>query len=206
MVQRFGSIIGLKPEYEERYIILHKHTFPGVLKRIHDSNIRDYSIFLREGRLFSYFEYQGQDYDEDMQNIGRDTITQEWWKLTDPMQEPIQDRKEGEWWASMDEIGHFLNAESSVTHTRRLAYRTQEESEELENVDIPENILSAGHVHKLSVFYKERRLYLYCECTDTSGFSPDETKQDVIDTTLSRITCDNQMFHWESMREVFHTD
>jgi L-rhamnose mutarotase len=33
---------------KERYIILHKHTFSGVLKHIHDSNIRNYSIFLQE--------------------------------------------------------------------------------------------------------------------------------------------------------------
>ena len=49
-----GSIIGLKPEFEGQYIALHKHTFPGVLERIHKSNISDYSIFLLNGILFSH--------------------------------------------------------------------------------------------------------------------------------------------------------
>lgn len=46
--QHLGSLIRLRPECEEQYIILHKHTFPGVLQRICRSNIRNYSIFLRE--------------------------------------------------------------------------------------------------------------------------------------------------------------
>ena len=84
-ITRFGSIIGLKPEYEERYIILHKHTFPGVLNRIRKCNIQNYSIFLRDGLLFSHFEYVGSDFDADMANMADDT-TKDWWKLTDPMQ------------------------------------------------------------------------------------------------------------------------
>ncbi len=29
-----------------------------------------------------------------------------WWKITDPMQEPFEARREGEWWAEMDEVFH----------------------------------------------------------------------------------------------------
>ena len=36
-----------------------------------------------------------------MKAIGDET-TKEWWKLTDPMQEPLTTRKEGEWWAEME--------------------------------------------------------------------------------------------------------
>ena len=86
---RVGSLIKLKSEWEERYAILHKHTFPGVLDRIRKSNIRNYSIFLIDGMLFSYWEYVGDDYDGDMLEIGRNEVTQDWWKLTDPMQEPL---------------------------------------------------------------------------------------------------------------------
>ena len=100
-VQRYGSVIGLKKEYEERYIILHKHTFPGVLDRLYKCNIRNYSIFLKDGILFSHFEYVGTDFNSDMSAMADET-TKEWWKLTDPMQKPIEGRKEGEWWASLD--------------------------------------------------------------------------------------------------------
>ena len=78
----YGSLIGLKPEFEERYIILHKHTFPEVLDRIYKSNIRNYTIFLKDGILFSFLEYIGNNYEADMEKIGQDKVTREWWKLT----------------------------------------------------------------------------------------------------------------------------
>lgn len=206
-MQRFGSVIGLKPEYEERYVILHKYTFPGVLKRIRDSNIRNYSIFLREERLFSYYEYHGQDLDKDMQKMGRDSITRDWWKLTDPMQEPIQGRKEGEWWASMDEIAHFSDIEPRNATIRRLAYRTKKESiiTKAKVSNIPEDILNAGHIQKLSVFHKEGRFYLYGELEETPPFSSDEYEEHFIDRILPRVTLDDYVYKWESMKEVFHT-
>jgi L-rhamnose mutarotase len=201
-------VIGLKPEYEERYIILHKYTFPEVLERIHDSNIRNYSIFLRDGRLFSYYEYCGQDYDMDIQKIGEDPITRDWWKLTDPMQEPIQDRREGEWWASMDEIAYFVGTESRSADARRIAYRTKEVSilTKAKTLDISKDNINAGHIQKFSMFHKEERLYFYCELEKTSPLSPDENEEHFIDTILSRMTPDDYVYNWESMREVFHTD
>lgn len=96
-----GSIIKLKPEFEDQYITLHKHTFPGVLKRIQKSNISDYSIFLLNGILFSHMVYTGHDFVADMKAIGEDSTTRDWWKLTDPMQQPIEPRKDNEWWADL---------------------------------------------------------------------------------------------------------
>lgn len=205
-MKRFGSLIGLKPEFEERYIVLHRHTFPGVLKRIHDSNIRNYSIFLGEGMLFSYYEYHGQDYEGDMLKIGQDSITQDWWKLTDPMQEPIPDRKEGEWWASMEEIGHFSSCEFDSARTRKFAFRTKEESSSAENLDFPENITNEGHIHKLSVFHRKGRLYLYGECEETFALSSIERKEKIMEAVLSRIIFGDRLYQWEDMQEVFHTD
>jgi L-rhamnose mutarotase len=205
-VQRFGSVIGLRAEFEERYIILHKHTFPGVLKRIRDSNIRNYSIFLKEGRLFSYYEYHGQDYEGDMQKIGEDRITQDWWKLTDPMQEPVPDRKEREWWASTDEIGHFSGTGVFGMNTQRLAYTTKAGSLSVQKLEIPENVVNAGPLHKISVFHKGEWLYLYCERRRSSKLSPVESEDNVLDTVLSLINFSDELLRWESMTEVFHTD
>ena len=100
-ITRYGSVIGLKKEYEERYIILHKHAFPGVLDRIRKCNIRNYSIFLKDGILFSFFEYVGADFKADMEAMADET-SKDWWKLTDPMQQPLENRKEGEWWSSLE--------------------------------------------------------------------------------------------------------
>ena len=99
--ESYASIIGLKPECRERYIVLHRHTFPQVLQRIHASHITDYSIFLRKDLLFSHMVYAGEDYVADMAAMAEDPVTREWWQLTDPMQQPLPERHEGEWWASL---------------------------------------------------------------------------------------------------------
>ncbi|RPJ52615.1 MAG: L-rhamnose mutarotase, partial [Acidobacteria bacterium] len=96
-----GSIIGLRPESEVQYRALHRHVFPGVLERISRSNIRNYSIFLRDGVLFSHLEYVGADHARDMAAIAADPVTREWWSLTDPLQVPLEEREPGAWWATM---------------------------------------------------------------------------------------------------------
>ena len=105
-VQRYGSVIKLKPEKLKLYKDLHANTWPGVLKQITKSNIRNYSIYLKDGYLFSYFEYVGDDFKKDMELMAADSTTKEWWKVTDPCQEPLETRAPGEWWAKMEEVFH----------------------------------------------------------------------------------------------------
>ena len=105
-MERFGSVIKLKSEKMNEYKELHANVWPDVLNMIHECNIRNYSIYFKDGYLFSYFEYHGVDYENDMKRMATDSNTQAWWKLTDPCQEPLETRKEGEWWASMEEIFH----------------------------------------------------------------------------------------------------
>jgi L-rhamnose mutarotase len=105
-MQRYGSVIKLKPEMLAEYKELHTNVWPNVLKMIRECNIRNYSIYYKDGFLFSYFEYHGTDFAADMQKMADDPTTQAWWKLTDPCQEPLETAKPGEWWASMDEFFH----------------------------------------------------------------------------------------------------
>ena len=203
--QRFGSLIGLRQEYEERYIILHKHTFPGVLKRIQNSCIRNYSIFLCDGMLFSYYEYTGKNWEEDMKKIGEDTTTQEWWKLTDPMQEPLKTRKGGERWASMKEIVHFSGTSTPKTHFKRWTCVTEEDSILVQDVIFRKSEIAAAYIHKLSVFHNEGRLYLYSEFSSTSVRSEVENTADRKDCLCSQIFFGEQNLRWKSMQEVFHT-
>lgn len=111
-VQRYGMVIGIKPEKIEYYKNLHAAAWPGVLKKIKDCHIRNYSIFLREvesGKffLFSYFEYTGRDFEADMAKMAADPLTQKWWKETDPCQIPISVRGPKEWWSRMEEVFHL---------------------------------------------------------------------------------------------------
>ena len=107
-MKRYGSIIGLKPEAIAEYKRLHAAVWPDVLKQIARSNIRNYSIFLKEPEnlMFAYFEYEGDDYAADMAAMAADPKTQEWWAVCMPMQSPLATRKDGEWWAEMEEVFH----------------------------------------------------------------------------------------------------
>lgn len=104
-------VMALKDMKIEEYKRLHASVWSGVLKMIKECNIRNYSIFMRklpDGRhyLFSYFEYTGNDYEADMARMSSDKITREWWAVCGPCQEPLPDRKAGEWWAQMEEVFH----------------------------------------------------------------------------------------------------
>ena len=106
-MQRYGSLIKLKPEKLAEYKELHLNVWPGVLQMIAECSIRNYSIYYRDGFLFSYFEYHGTDFAADMQKMAADPTTQAWWKLTDPCQQPLETCQPGEWWASMEEFFHI---------------------------------------------------------------------------------------------------
>jgi L-rhamnose mutarotase len=105
-MKRYGKVIKVKPEKLEEYKRLHASAWQEVLKMIKECNIRNYSIYYKDGYLFSYYEYIGKNHNEEMKKMAADPKTQEWWKLTDPCQEPLSTRKRGEWWAEMEEVFH----------------------------------------------------------------------------------------------------
>ena len=203
---RYGSLIKLKKEYEERYIILHRHTFPGVLDRIRKSNIRNYSIYLHSDFLFSYYEYAGNDFDRDMAKIGEDLETQDWWKLIGPMQEPLESRKEGEWWASMDEIFHWPEIGAPSENTKRMALTTEllghDRDRMIASLKIAYPILvetsRLTSIRNFSVYHKDGHLYSYLE------YSGESSETDMENLRASLKVEDE--LDWLPMEEVFHTD
>lgn len=106
-VQRYAQVIQLRSEDEVEYIRYHAQVWPSVLQTIADCGIRNYSIFLRSGVLFAYFEYHGTDYEADMRKMAACPETQRWWKIMDPMQKPMDDAAPGEKWSPMPEVFHF---------------------------------------------------------------------------------------------------
>jgi L-rhamnose mutarotase len=105
-MQRFGSLIQVKPDRLTDYRKCHAAVWPSVLKKITECNIRNYSIYYKDDMLFSYFEYIGTDYQADMDKMAADPETQRWWDFVKPMQQPLNTREEGEWWAAMEEVFH----------------------------------------------------------------------------------------------------
>ena len=106
-MKRYGMVIGLKPEAEQKYREAHAAAWPEVLEMISRCNIRNYSIYLKDGMLYSYFEYHGTDFASDMSKMAADPVTQRWWAMIKPLQEPVATRNAGEWWAEMEEVFHL---------------------------------------------------------------------------------------------------
>ncbi|QXE33703.1 L-rhamnose mutarotase [Streptomyces sp. GMY02] len=106
-MRRFAAVIRLRPEKEAEYRALHAAAWPGVLAALKRAHIGNYSIFLRDGLLFSYLEYTGTDYAADTALIAADPVSREWWALTDPCQQPLDSAAEGERWAAAEEIFHL---------------------------------------------------------------------------------------------------
>ena len=107
-MQRMCRIIKVKPEIIAEYKRIHAAVWPEILEAIRMSNVQNYSIFLREPEnlLISYWEYIGSNYQQDMADIKKAPRMQEWWNMTDPMQEPLTTRKSDEWWADTELVFH----------------------------------------------------------------------------------------------------
>ncbi|RYY31920.1 MAG: L-rhamnose mutarotase [Sphingobacteriaceae bacterium] len=109
--KRYGMVTGIKPEKIAYYKKLHAAAWPGVLKRINECNIRNYSIYLQKIEdkyyLFSYFEYTGNNFEADMKKMAADSLTRRWWKETDPTQLPLpQAAARHQQWQDMEEVFH----------------------------------------------------------------------------------------------------
>ncbi len=105
-IRRIASVIGVAAEHREEYERYHAAVWPGVLAQITRSNIRNYSIYRYGELLFSYYEYVGDDYEADMALMAEDPETQRWWSVQEPLQRPVDDRADGEWWHELPEVFH----------------------------------------------------------------------------------------------------
>lgn len=105
-MRRYGQVIKIKPENLQKYKEYHAAVWPEVSRKITECNIRNYSIFYKDGFLFAYFEYVGTDFSADMEKMASHQKTQEWWEVNKPLQEPLETRAPGEWWAEMEEVFH----------------------------------------------------------------------------------------------------
>jgi L-rhamnose mutarotase len=99
--------IRLKPGCAEVYKAYHRAVLPEVLEQLTACNIRNYSIYLKADVLFGYFEYIGNDLKADLARMAAHSPTQQWWAIIEPLQNPLIDRKKGEWWSEMEEVFHL---------------------------------------------------------------------------------------------------
>jgi L-rhamnose mutarotase len=103
-MERVAQVIRVRPEHLDEYRDLHRDVPDAVLDTLRRCHIANYSIHLLGDRLFSYFEYHGDDLRADVARMTADEATQEWWKLTDPCQEPVEEAGPGDWWTPMEQV------------------------------------------------------------------------------------------------------
>jgi L-rhamnose mutarotase len=106
-MRRYASCVGLVPERRDQYLQLHAAVWPEVEAMLHEANIRNYTIFLRENTLVGYYEYVGTDHAADLARIAADPATRRWWALTDPCQQRLAGTPDGQQWAPMTEVWHL---------------------------------------------------------------------------------------------------
>ncbi|MCE5271111.1 L-rhamnose mutarotase [bacterium] len=223
-VKHYGGLIQVRPEYEERYVIIHRHVWPEVLDRIARSNIRDYTIFMHEGCLYSNYDYVGADYRADMAAIAADPVTRDWWKLTDPMQEQLEPGKEGEWWAPLDILLEDTVKQVSSAGVERHGYlallkpgREQEVRSAFAGLakEYSGEAIRAASIQNFVFYLKAPRLFLYLEYYGRD-FAADRERflqsgkwlalEKVLAPCLERQQAESGPSLWVEMQDVFHTD
>ena len=108
MVQRHAFVVNVVPDLREEYLRLHADVWPQVEETLRACNITNYTIFILEDTLFAYYEYVGTDHARDLELIGHDPVTREWWTHTDPCQTAFgRNAPEGERWRAMQEVWHL---------------------------------------------------------------------------------------------------
>lgn len=108
--QRFGIVIGIKPEAIEKYKALHADNEPGVRDLLERTHIHNFSIFMHtldDGQtyLFGYYEYTGENYDADMARLDENPRNQQWLEMCGALQKPLKGET---FWANMERI-YFNN-------------------------------------------------------------------------------------------------
>ena len=103
-IVRHGLIGILKEDKIEEYEKLHQKVWPEILLLIKDCHLNNYSIFREGTMVFSYYEYDGDNYEADMKKMEDNSRNKEWWSHTCPCFEQFRVRQDTEYDVEMKEI------------------------------------------------------------------------------------------------------
>ena len=102
-MKRIATISKLVPGTADDYIELHKNVWPGVVQAGHDAHMQNFSIYRFGDYLFSYYEYAGDDYDEDMRRKAALPVSQEWQEATGKYRQIMEEDRR---YIELEEIWH----------------------------------------------------------------------------------------------------
>ena len=94
MTQRFAMAVRLKEEKREFYIKNHANVWPEVLDELKKIKLKNYNIYLKEDFMFGYLEYDGDNFDQDMAEMGKIPIVKKWTDLMIECFSPFPNKEE----------------------------------------------------------------------------------------------------------------
>ncbi len=94
----------IKPEYVKEYKKTHSDVWPEILEKITNCKIKNYSVFANEDKLFSFFEYHGQNFETDTKKMRDNKKFEEWEKFHEHMFKPLENKTKDEGWVELEEI------------------------------------------------------------------------------------------------------
>lgn len=105
-VKRVGMVVRLNEDMIDEYKRLHADDNPGVRDLLTKYNMRNFNIFLHkldDGNYyqFGYYEYIGDDFEEDMRKLSNEPRNKAWLEVCDPMQIPLEGYSS---WADMEQV------------------------------------------------------------------------------------------------------
>jgi len=103
-VKRYAMAVRLKDEKKKFYLKNHQNVWPEILEELKKIKIKNYSIFLKEDFMFGYLEYEGNNFNEDMAQMGKIAIVDKWTKLMTDCFNPFPNNEGNDSWVMMDEI------------------------------------------------------------------------------------------------------
>ena len=102
--ERYAMAVKLKDEKKNFYLKNHQNVWPEILDELKKIKIKNYSIFLKEDFMFGYLEYEDNNFDEDMTQMGKIPIVDKWTKLMVACFNPFPNNEKNDSWVMMDEI------------------------------------------------------------------------------------------------------
>ena len=106
VTKTIGMVIGLKQDQVEAYKKVHADSNHGVRDLLNKYHMHNFSIFLHKFDnekyyLFGYYEYTGDNYEEDMAALDKEDRNIKWLLMTDPMQIPFEGKNS---WSTMERV------------------------------------------------------------------------------------------------------
>ena len=107
MTERYAMAVRLKNEKRDFYLKNHANVWPEVLSELKKIKVKNYSIYLKEDFMFGYLEYDGSNFNKDMEEMQKIPIVDKWTKLMIDCFNPFPNNENNNSWVMMDEIFHL---------------------------------------------------------------------------------------------------